>query len=129
MQQINFFKLYISKQKKIRMIILRSQTEPQDVFFILRNDLFDRVVIKGEASNKEQEFIVTPDFVDYYGMATISPILEEGHSYTLKVYNGNSVVYYDTVYCTNQNVVSYDINENQYTKQANPDNDGFIIID
>lgn len=111
------------------MIILRSQAEPQDVFFISRNDLFDRIVIKGEASNDEQEFNVSPSFVDYYGLATISPILKEGSSYTIKIYNENSIVYYDTVYCTNQSVVNYDINENQYTKQSNPEDNGFIIID
>ena len=111
------------------MIILRAQEEPQEVFFISRGNLFDKIVIKGEATESEQEFIVDPLFVDYYGKATISPILKEGASYTLKIYNGESVVYYDMIYCTNQSIVNYDINENQYINQSNPENNGFIVID
>ena len=111
------------------MIILRAQEESQEVFFISRGNLFDKIVIKGESTESEQEFIVEPLFVDYYGKASISPILKEGSTYTLKIYSDESLVYYDMIYCTNQSIVNYDINENQYINQSNPENNGFIVID
>lgn len=111
------------------MIILKSQDSAQDVFFISRNDDFDKISITSESELTTQDFIVSPMFIDYYGSASISPILKEGFSYIMKVYNGDKVVYYDTIYCTNQSVLDYDFNDGQYTEQSNPENNDFIVIE
>jgi hypothetical protein len=106
------------------MIILKETTDEQELFFIPRSYVFDKIVFKNETTKVVQEYNVSPLRVDQYGYAELVLDLKEQEFYQLKVYSGTDVVYYDKVFCTNQDVNDYSINDGVYiTPNTNDDNE------
>jgi hypothetical protein len=54
----------------------------------------------------------------YYREITKIVTLEEGCSYALVVYNNSDVIYKGRVYCTNQTIEDYTINNDVYEQHA-----------
>ena len=46
--------------------------------------------------------------------------------YNLEIKAGDELIFRDRIFCTNQNVFTYSVNNNQYTENSN-DND-FIVL-
>ena len=53
--------------------------------------------------------------------------LSQNTFYNLTIKNGAEVVYKDKVFCTNQNIVNYTVNKDEYV--ANATNNDFIIYE
>jgi len=110
------------------MIILLDSLLPQTFKFIPRGLTADSIEIKDESTNTIVTIDITPNVDRYYLSVSEVLTLVEGRFYTLKVLNGLEVVYKDKIFCTNQTVSSYTINENEYVEYET-DNSYLIIND
>lgn len=108
------------------MMILRETTDAQDLLFLPRQDLFNRIVIKNESTNEEEEHTVTAQSMDYFAYASLVLDLKEGNFYTMKVYQDQKEVYYGKIFCTNQVIEDYRITDGKFVQA--PDSENKFII-
>jgi len=109
------------------MIILKEQVAAQTFKFIPRTLSADSMIITDEGENTSVTIAITPTIDRYYLEVTEELTLVDGREYTLKVLNGSDVVYKDLIFCTNQVVEDYSINDGEYIQHSS-DNE-FVIID
>ena len=109
------------------MIILQESVSDQTFKFIPRTLAATSMVIEDEAENTSVTISITPTVSTYYLEVTETVTLVEGRFYTLKVLNGTDVVYKDKIFCTNQDVDDYSINNGEYVQHTSDDD--FVIID
>jgi len=109
------------------MIILLESVLSQTFKFIPRSLEADSMVIEDDAENTSVTIDITPSVDRYYLSVSEVLTLVEGRFYTIKVLNGLDVVYKDKIFCTNQTVSSYSINDNEYVQHST--NNDFVIID
>tara|TARA_B110000858_G_scaffold20973_1_gene21155 strand:- start:1803 stop:2132 length:330 start_codon:yes stop_codon:yes gene_type:complete len=109
------------------MIILLESVLSQTFKFIPRSLDADSMVIEDDAENTSVTIDITPSVDRYYLSVSEVLTLVEGRFYTIKVLNGLDVVYKDKIFCTNQTVSSYSINDNEYVQHST--NNDFVIID
>ena len=53
--------------------------------------------------------------------------LEEGVFYEFSVLNGSNVIYKDKIFCTDQTIADYSVNNNQYVIEDSYDNDYILL--
>tara|TARA_R110000851_G_scaffold134847_1_gene270184 strand:- start:239 stop:496 length:258 start_codon:yes stop_codon:yes gene_type:complete len=85
------------------------------------------MIIEDDAENTSVTIDITPTIDRYYLSVSEVLTLVEGRFYTIKVLNGLDVVYKDKIFCTNQTVSSYSINDNEYVQHST--NNDFVIIE
>lgn len=90
------------------MIHLRATNEIQSIKFIPKELNSTSLTLNGVTF--EVEFYIEK----YYLVVSTVFDLKENEFYDLIVYNGNDIVYIDKVFCTNQEIKDYTINENTY---------------
>ena len=122
-----FFKTKHKLSSIISMIILLESVLSQTFKFIPRSLDADSMVIEDDAENTSVTIDITPSVDRYYLSVSEVLTLVEGRFYTIKVLNGLEVVYKDKIFCTNQTVSSYSINDNEYVQHST--NNDFVIID
>lgn len=90
------------------MIHLRSTTDIQTIKFIPKELKATSLSLNG--------VVYTVEFYieSYYLIVSAVFDLKENEFYDLIVYNGSQIVYIDKVFCTNQELKDYTINENTY---------------
>jgi len=111
------------------MIILTTSASAQQLKFIPREYSADSIVITDNDTNTPVTYTgLTFATNKYYlqGNVIFNPILVEGRFYTLKVLNGTSVVYKDNIFCTDQAISTYSINDGVYTK--NTTTNEYVVI-
>ncbi len=108
------------------MIILQSSVSAQTFTFIPRTLAATSMVVEDELENTSVTTSITPTVSTYYLSVTETLTLVEGRFYTLKVLNGSDVVYKDKIFCTNQTVADYSINNGEYTE--NTTSSEYVII-
>jgi hypothetical protein len=113
------------------MIILQKIDSNQSFSFIPRsytNGTTYTVIIKNETTNTEVYNDTTTSFteVDYYYQYTDTFTLIEDTTYNLEIKEGNNVIFKDKIFCTNQTVSAYSVNNTEYTEH-NQDNE-FIVL-
>tara|TARA_B100001250_G_C19607192_1_gene703292 strand:- start:489 stop:866 length:378 start_codon:yes stop_codon:yes gene_type:complete len=125
------------------MIILQSTTSSQTIKFIPReyessgSNIYN-ISIKNETTNSEVYNADTNSFTleDYFykysaaftrvkNSVTVSSF-DQDTFYILTIKKSGSVIYKDKIFCTNQTISSYSVNENEYT-QKETTND-FIVL-
>lgn len=107
------------------MVILKSSALTQTFKVIPREYLADSIVIAGAEGSTT--YSVTASQSGRYLTWDKIVTLIEGQFYTLTVLNGTDVVYKDRIFCTNQTIADYTINNGEYTETAS--NNDFVIID
>lgn len=119
------------------MIVLQETVSRQTFNVIPRSYTADSMDITDEGGVTTNYALggLDTDRVDYNGTSNtegtyleISNVvsLTEGKFYDLAVKNGSTVIYRDKIFCTNQTVSSYSINNGEYTEQSS--NSDFIIL-
>ena len=101
------------------MIILTTRVNAQELKFIPREYVASSIVITDQDTNTPVTYTGLTFVTDKYylkGDVTFNPVLIEGRFYTLKVLNGTTVVYRDMIFCTDQTISTYSINDGVYTK-------------
>lgn len=112
----------------IDMIILTTDTTPQTFVFIPRVLVFDTVEITDDQTN--QTVAITPyTFTegDYYNTLEAEFSLVENHFYNLVIKDGSTIVYRDRIFCTDQSVVTFSVNNGQYV--SNSTTNEFIVYE
>ena len=106
------------------MIILEESALTQEFNIIPRKNAADKVVITGIEGDTEYLFI--PTYTSYY--MTVSGIfnLKEGQQYTFIVYDDTDEVHRGRIFCTNQDINNFSINDGEYTETTS--NNDFIIV-
>ena len=109
------------------MIILKEQIEEQSLKFIPRKYCATTIVLVNEMTNENTT--INSDFYKdgYYLFTTTTFDLKEGNFYTLSILNNTEVVYKDKIFCTNQVIADFSINDGQYV--ANQTNNDFIVYE
>lgn len=109
------------------MIILKEQVEEQSLKFIPRQYKATSIVLVNEMTN-ESTTISSDFYIDgYYLYTTATFDLKEGNFYTLSILNDTDVVYKDKIFCTNQVIANYTINDGQYV--ANQTTNDYIVYE
>jgi hypothetical protein len=108
------------------MIVLKEQATPQTLKFIPRDYTATKVTLTDEQTNTSVDISGTFTQDKYYLKADLIFSLKVGRFYNIVVYNGSEEVYRDKVFCTNQTIDDYSINNNEY-KEHSTTND-FIVL-
>jgi len=108
------------------MIILRPIGTAQTLKFIPRVYEATRIVLVDESTNTEVEILASFIKDKYYLKSDIIFNLIEDRFYNITVYNVDSIVYKDKIFCTTQQVLDYSINKDVYT--SNVTDNEYIIL-
>ena len=101
------------------MIILTTSATSQELKFIPREYAATGFELTDQDTNTPVTYTGLTFTKDRYylkGNVAFSPVLIEGRFYTLKVLNAANVVYRDMIFCTDQAISTYSINDGVYTK-------------
>lgn len=105
------------------MIILQSSTDSQTFSFIPREytqGTTYTIKIKNETTNTEVFSSTATTFtaLDYYYQYSSVFTLVEDTMYMLEINNSSETVYKDKIFCTNQNVTTYNVHKNEFTENT-----------
>jgi len=113
------------------MIILQESSSAQNMNFIMRSFTSGatyNVVIKDEQKNKEiyNKNVTTITEVLYFNRLNAIFNVKQDNFYTLTIKSGETIVLKDKIFCTNQALTDYSINNAQY--ESNTTTNEFIFI-
>jgi len=113
------------------MIVLQTSDSDQTFSFIPRSYVSGTtytIKIKNESTNTEVFSNTATTFaeVEYYYQYTDTFTLVEDTMYTLEIKAGSELIFRDKIFCTNQTISSYSVNNEEYTVQSE-DNE-FIFL-
>lgn len=109
------------------MIVLTTDTAAQ-TFNCIPRGYFDTLELTDEQTNvTEQITIVSSTVGDYVNSIEAEFNLVEGHFYTLVLKDGTDIMYKDKVFCTDQNIVTFSVNDGQYV--SNTTANTFIVYE
>jgi hypothetical protein len=91
---------------------LTSETTGEAVTYVITP------TIEGEAVT----YVITPTIDRYYLVINEIVALKENNFYTIEVKNASEIVYKDKIFCTNQTVSDFSVNNNEFTTYSS-DND------
>jgi len=110
------------------MIILQEIATPQTFSFIPRSGTFNNLQITDEQTGVTTVVAITSSVVgQYYTTITATFSLKENHFYTLTLRQNTNVVFKDKVFCTNQAIPTFSVNNGQYV--VNTSNNDFILYE
>lgn len=98
------------------MIILQETNQAQLVKFIPTREggLPSTLKLRNETTNVQTTQVVTSSFVSFYCQFSAVMSLKQGHFYTMELFSGDTLIHRDKVFCTNQNVSTYSVNQGEY---------------
>jgi hypothetical protein len=109
------------------MIVLEESLLNQRFSCTPRQSVFDTIRVFSEAENTSVDITeFTSVGVGYYYDVTAIFDLRENFTYTIKLLNEGEVVFYDKMFCTNQNISDFSVNNNEYIQRESANN--FIVI-
>lgn len=109
------------------MVILQESVSSQTIKVLPNSDTYTSIKVLDELTGEETTIASFTSVIGEYlhSITAIFPTVQE-RFYTIKIYNGTTLVFYDKIFCTNQTVSSYTIVNGQYIT-TNTNND-FIIL-
>jgi len=115
------------------MIILQKSLTSQTISFIPREYVASdsniyNISIINETTNSSvyDEDTNTFTLLDYYYQYSDVFTLVEDTFYTLTIKKSGNVIYKDKIFCTNQTVTNYSVNNNEYEPQETTND--FIVL-
>lgn len=110
------------------MIILQQVNTPQSFTVIPRSNTYNTLQITDEQTNTTANVNITTNVIgEYYNTITATFTLKQNHFYTLTLLQNTSVVFKDKVFCTNQSLVTFSVNNGQYVSTTTTND--FIIYE
>jgi len=110
------------------MIILTTENVLTQTFpLITRGGTLTDIVLKDEQTNVEIPLSYTITQGSYYTIIQAIFNLVENHFYTLTCFNDSEIIYRDKVFCTDQPIVTFSVNNGQYT--SNTTTNEFIVYE
>jgi|TARA_R100001463_G_scaffold33802_4_gene74651 hypothetical protein len=96
------------------MLILTTSAASQDFYIIPRQYSGDEIIVTDQETNTSTTYAVFTQTINEYYLTiglTFSPVLQEGHFYSIEVNNAGENVYRDMIFCTDQVPSEYTIND------------------
>lgn len=112
------------------MIILQESTSVQTISFIPRDTVIDTMIIHDEENNTSESYVIDENDIyasSYYYNYDMVFYLKENRFYTITLLNGTDVKYKDKIFCTNQDTVTFSVNNNTYV--SNTTTNEFIVYE
>jgi hypothetical protein len=109
------------------MIILKELGTDQTWTYIPRTLASDSYVITSETDGTSTTYSYTSTVSGYYLSITDTIALQENNYYTFTALNGSDEVYRGRIFCTNQTVSDYSVNNGEYTTEAS--NNDYVIYE
>ena len=109
------------------MIVLTTSTSAQTFSFIPRDTPTSMVLTDDQTNVPVTIAITSQTSGDYVNTITADFDLIEGHFYDLVLYKNTDIVYKDRIFCTDQNIVSFSVNNGEYT--SNTTSNTFIVYE
>ena len=110
------------------MIILQEVGTPQSFSFIPRQDTYNTLQITDEQTGVTTNVTISTNVIgQYYNTITATFSLKENHYYTLTLKQNTDIVFKDKVFCTNQSIPTFSVNNGQYI--VNTSNNDFILYE
>ena len=100
------------------MIVLQEVETAQEFKVIPRELDADTMVITSETTGVSTTYAISPTVDRYYLVIEKIVALKENNFYMLEVKNGSDVVYKGRIFCTNQSVSTYSVNNNEFTSYS-----------
>jgi hypothetical protein len=104
------------------MIILQETGIAQEFKVIPRELVADSMTLTSETTGEAVTYVITPIIDRYYLVINEIVALKENNFYTIEVKNATEIVYKDKIFCTNQTVSDFSVNNNEFTTYSS-DND------
>jgi len=106
-------------ERLINMNVLTTSLEPQNLNIVPRSVTFDELIFTDDSTNTP-ETITINSVTDkgYYQQIEIECALIENHYYNVELFNNGDLVFRGKVFCTDQPVVSFSVNNGQYTSHS-----------
>ena len=104
------------------MIILQETGIAQEFKIIPRELVADSMILASETTGEAVTYVITPTIDRYYLVINEIVALKENNFYTIEVKNASEIVYKDKIFCTNQTVSDFSVNNNEFTTYSS-DND------
>jgi hypothetical protein len=104
------------------MIILQETGIAQEFKVIPRELVADSMTLTSETTGEAVTYVITPTIDRYYLVINEIVALKENNFYTIEVKNASEIVYKDKIFCTNQTVSDFSVNNNEFTTYSS-DND------
>ena len=106
------------------MIILQPNTSNQTISIMPRVDLSTAITVsirlRRDGDGLSENII--PSAISSNGnfteLSVSSTILSEGSTYFMEIESDDNLAYRDKIFCTNQNVTTYSVNDNEYIKNT-----------
>ena len=110
------------------MIVLTPSTSAQTFSFIPRFENYTTMAITDEQTNVTTTVTITSSTQGaYVNTITATFALVDNHTYTLLLSNGSTICHKDKVFCTNQSIATFSVNNGQYT--SNTTTNTFIVYE
>lgn len=109
------------------MIVLTTSTSAQTFSFIPRDTPTSMVLTDDQTNVPATIAITSQTSGNYVNTITAEFDLIEGHFYDLVLYKNTDIVYKDRIFCTDQNIVSFSVNNGEYT--SNTTSNTFIVYE
>lgn len=110
------------------MKILTTSTSAQTLKIIPREYKSNiDVILRDNSTNESTTYSVATSNIGDYMTFDLTLSLVENRFYDMTCKFGSDVIYKDKIFCTDQVIASYTVNENQYTTENTYDNDYIIL--
>jgi predicted nucleic acid-binding protein len=110
------------------MIILQETASAQSFSFIPRSSAYNTLQITDEQTGVTTNVTITSSVTgSYYDTITATFSLKQNHFYTLTLKQNTNIVYKDKIFCTNQTIPTFSVNNGQYV--VNTSNNDFILYE
>ena len=110
------------------MIVLTTSTSAQTFSFIPRFENYTTMSITDEQTNVTTTVAITSSNQSgYANTITATFALVENHGYTLLLKNGTIICHKDKIFCTDQTISEFTVNDGQYI--SNNTTNEFIVYE
>jgi hypothetical protein len=100
------------------MIVLTTSTSPQTFACIPRSGINTMIITDDQTNTPVTVPITQITGNDYVVNVTANFALKEGHFYDLVLKYGTDIVYKDRIFCTDQNIVTFSVNNGEYVSNT-----------
>ena len=101
------------------MNVLTTTTDSQFLNIVPRSVTFDELIFTDDSTNTPEEIeIIEVVSKGYYQQIEIECALTENRFYNVTLLNDGEVVFRGKVFCTDQPVVSFSVNNGDYTSHS-----------
>ena len=121
------FKTICRSFSYFNMIVLTTSASAQTFSFIPRDTPTTMVLTDDQTNTPVTVSITSQTSGDYVNTLTATFALKEGHFYDLVLYKNTDIVYKDRIFCTDQNIVTFSVNNGEYT--SNTTSNTFIVYE